>query len=134
MHIYETLVTIDESGAPQLQLAETLDISEDHRRYTFRLRKGVTFHNGKEMTSEDAKRSLERYARVSPEKVRLERVDRITTPDARTVVVELKSSMPSWLELIKSPASPLTIIPAEECDKGPNEISPVDTGPFELVD
>src|SRR3546814_11068938 len=108
MHIYETLVTIDESGAPQLQLAETLDISEDHRRYTFRLRKGVTFHNGKEMTSEDAKRSLERYARVSPEKVRLERVDRITTPAARPVVVELQPSMPIWLTLKKSPASPLT--------------------------
>src|SRR3546814_9256501 len=42
--------------------------------------------------------------------------------------------MPSWLELIKSPASPLTIIPAEECDKAPNEISPVATGPFEFVD
>src|SRR5690606_35800226 len=87
-----------------------------------------------EMTSDDVKRSLERYARVSPEKVRLEPVERIETPDAYTVVVTLKSSMPSWIELIKSPASPITIIPSEECDKGPNEITPIATGPFEFVD
>lgn len=134
MHIYETLVTIGENGAPQLQLAESLDISDDHRTYTFQLRKEVPFHNGKEMTSEDVKLSLERYHRVSPEKVRLDPVDRISTPDAHTVVVELKQSMPSWIELIKSPASPLTIIPAEECDKGPNEIASIATGPFEFVD
>ncbi len=134
MHIYETLITIDETGAPQLQLAEKLDVSDDHRVYTFALRKGVTFHNGKEMTSEDVKLSLERYARVSPEKVRLEPVESIATPDTYTVVVTLKTSMPSWIELIKSPASPLTIIPAEECDKGPNEIAPIATGPFEFVD
>lgn len=134
MHIYETLVTIDESGAPQLQLAEKLDVSDDHRTYTFSLRKGVTFHNGKEMTSEDVKRSLERYARVSPEKVRLEPVEKISAPDAYTTVVTLKQPMPSWIELIKSPASPMTIIPAEECDKGPNEIKPIATGPFTFVD
>lgn len=134
MHMYETLVTIDESGAPQLQLAEKLDVSSDHRTYTFRLRKDVSFHNGKEMTSKDAKSSFERYARVSPEKSRLGMVDRITTPDSRTMIVELKSSMPSWIELIKSPASPLTIIPSEECDKGPNEIKSIATGPFQFVD
>src|SRR6185312_12317607 len=128
MHMYETLVTIDEHSAPQLQLADKLDVSPDSRVYTFHLRKGVPFHNGKEMTAVDAQKSLERYARVSPEKVRLANVDRISTPDKHTLVVELKSSTPAWIELIKSPASPMTIIPAEECDKGPNKISQVATG------
>lgn len=134
MHICETLVTIDEHGSPQLQLAEDLEISDDSRVYTFRLRQGVPFHNGKEMTSADAKASLERFARVSPEKVRLATVDRITTPDPHVLVVELKSSMPSWIELIKSPASPMTIIPAEECDKEANEAAPISTGPYAFVD
>ncbi|MBS7707442.1 ABC transporter substrate-binding protein [Chelatococcus asaccharovorans] len=134
MHMCETLVTIDERGSAQLQLAEELAISPDFKTFTFRLRKDVPFHNGKKMTSEDAKRSLERYARVSPEKARLANVDRMTTPDASTLVVELKSSMPSWIELIKSPASPMTIIPAEECDKDANQVRPISTGPFSFVD
>lgn len=134
MHMCETLVTIDERGSPQLQLAEDLKVSEDSRVYTFRLRGGVPFHNGKEMTSADAKASLERYARVSPEKVRLANVDRITTPDSRTLVVELKKSMPSWIELIKSPASPMTIIPLEECGKEANNVDPISTGPYRFVE
>lgn len=134
MHMCETLVTIDERGSPQLQLAEKLDVSPDWRTFTFVLRKGVPFHNGKEMTAEDAKHSLERYARVSPERSRLANVDRMTTPDRHTLVVELKSSTPSWIELIKSPASPMTIIPSEECDKDANQVSPISTGPFTFVD
>jgi peptide/nickel transport system substrate-binding protein len=134
MHMCETLVTIDERGSPQLQLAEKLDVSPDWRSFTFALRKGVPFHNGKEMTAEDAKRSLERYAKVSPERSRLANVDRIVTPDKHTLVVELKSATPSWIELIKSPASPMTIIPAEECDKEANKAAPISTGPFSFVD
>jgi peptide/nickel transport system substrate-binding protein len=134
MHMCETLVTIDERGSPQLQLAETLEVDPDWRVFTFVLRQGVPFHNGKEMTSEDAKRSLERYARVSPERSRLANVDRMSTPDQHTLVVELKSSMPSWIELIKSPASPMTIIPSEECDNDANQVLPVSTGPFTFVD
>lgn len=134
MHVCETLVTIDERGSPQLQLAEDLAISDDWRVFTFRLRKGVPFHNGKEMTAADAKASLERYARVSPEKGRLANVARMTTPGTHELVVELKSSMPSWIELIKSPASPMTIIPEELCGGEANQVNPVSTGPYRFVD
>ncbi len=134
MHVCETLVTIDERGSPQLQLARDLEISDDWRVFTFHLREGVPFHNGKEMTAEDAKASLERYARVSPEKGRLANVDRMTAPDRHVLVVELKSSTPSWLELIKSPASPMTIIPAEFADGEANQVDPISTGPYRFVD
>jgi peptide/nickel transport system substrate-binding protein len=63
MHMYETLVSIDEHSKPQLQLAEVLEVGDDFRRYRFTLRQGVPFHNGKEMTSNDVKASLERFAR-----------------------------------------------------------------------
>jgi peptide/nickel transport system substrate-binding protein len=58
----------------------------------------------------------------------------MSTPDKYTLVVELQAPMPSWIELIKSPASPMTIIPSEECDKEPNKVSPIGTGPFEFMD
>lgn len=134
MHMYETLVGIDERSKPQLQLAERMEVQDDFKTYRFTLRQGVPFHNGKEMTAADVKASLERFARISPEKSRLAAVASIATPDKHTVVVELKTSTPAWIELIKSPASPMTVIPAEECGKDANKAAQISTGPFQFGD
>ena len=64
MNIYETLYGFSEDIKPIPILAETLDISDDGLTYRFPLRKGVKFHNGKEMTADDVKASLERYRKV----------------------------------------------------------------------
>jgi peptide/nickel transport system substrate-binding protein len=64
MNTYETLVTRDENMKPLLQLAQSVEASPDSKVYTFKLRDGVHFHNGKLFTSADARASFERYARV----------------------------------------------------------------------
>src|SRR3954469_16828198 len=53
MNVFETLVTRGDDNRPILELADSLDESADHLTYTFRLRQGITFHNGKTLTSAD---------------------------------------------------------------------------------
>lgn len=60
-HIFEGLMAPNENSEPVPMLAESVDVSDDGGTYTFHLREGVLFHNGKEMTSEDVVASMERW-------------------------------------------------------------------------
>lgn len=57
-NIYDTLYAYDKDMNAVPQLAESCEISEDGTVYTFKLREGVKFHNGEEMTAEDVAWSL----------------------------------------------------------------------------
>src|SRR5689334_15219188 len=62
-NVYEGLVTYDpKTLQPMPSLAEKWDISADGLTYTFHLRSGVKFHNGRVLTAKDVKYSLERLA------------------------------------------------------------------------
>lgn len=58
--LYDTLVSYDAEGRLTPQLAERWALSDDGRRYTFSLRRGVLMHDGRELTADDVKRSMER--------------------------------------------------------------------------
>lgn len=132
--MYETLVAIDENTAVIPMLAEKVDVAEDGLTYKFSLRKGVKFHNGKEMTSADVKASLERFGQISPEKATLAAVASIDAADPYTVVIKMKQIDTSFLDRLASPASPTTIIPAEEAAKPVNRTNNISTGPYQLVE
>ncbi len=56
--VYSTLMALDPDANPYPELAESYEVSEDGLTYTFKLRPGVTFHNGDEFTAEDVKFTL----------------------------------------------------------------------------
>jgi oligopeptide transport system substrate-binding protein len=60
MQIFSGLVRLDANSKPAPDIAERWQRSEDGRTYTFFLRKGVKFHDGKEVTAHDFKYSWER--------------------------------------------------------------------------
>src|SRR6202042_1681333 len=51
--LYDLLVTLDNDANVQLQLASEVAPNADATVWTLRVRKGVTFHNGKELGAED---------------------------------------------------------------------------------
>ena len=58
--VYAGLVQYDKEMNIVPDMAESVEISDDHLTYTFKLRPGILFHNGQEMTSDDVKFTIER--------------------------------------------------------------------------
>ena len=58
--LYNRLTFIDKAGVTQMELAESFE-SKDAKTWTVKLRKGVTFHDGKELTADDVVFSLKRH-------------------------------------------------------------------------
>ena len=59
-NVYEGLVTIDQEGEVQPQLAESWEVNGDRTVYTFTLHDGVTFSDGSPFTADDVVSSIER--------------------------------------------------------------------------
>ena len=89
-HIYEGLVEMDEHYAWKPMLASKVEISPDAKTFTFTLRHGVKFSNGKEMTSADVLASFQRYQKISTNAAVLADADGFDAPDPYTFVVRLK--------------------------------------------
>ena len=134
MNIYETLVTRDENNTPIPELAESMQESPDGMTYTFRLRQGITFHNGKPMTSADVAASFERYNRIGLQRSTLDNVAGWETPDPHTFIIRMKQVQPTFIEALSSFSVPIVIIPSEHKDDERQQLRPVGTGPFRLLE
>lgn len=130
------------------RLASSLPkISEDGKTYTFPLRKGVTFHDGSKMTSEDVKFSLNRARWMNhPEGAGflLNDIKSIDTPDDYTVVIHLKQ--PDITFTSKLAYTVATIVPSDSYTSPDHELKDgkgaekyvneklIGTGPYEIAD
>jgi peptide/nickel transport system substrate-binding protein len=134
MNIFESLMTRDENFNPILELADSMTESPDHLTYTFKLRQGIHFHNGKEMTSADVVASFDRYAKIGLYRSSIENVDRWEAPDKGTFVIHLKKVQPTFLEILSSFSAPIVIVPSEDKDDPPMQLKSIGTGPWQLVE
>ncbi len=81
-NIYEGLLRYSAKLEPQPGLAESWTVSEDGKVYSFKLKKGVTWHDGKPFTSADVVFSIEFLKQTHPRgRSNLAQVDKIETPD-----------------------------------------------------
>jgi peptide/nickel transport system substrate-binding protein len=120
-------------------LAEKWTISKDGTVYTFSLRKGVKFHNkppvnGRELTADDVKYSLERFMAKSGFRERFEPIKSIEAVDKSTVRITLKEPYAPFLNHLANPSF-CAILPREAEEKFKDFNHPdavIGTGPFVL--
>jgi len=130
-------------------LAEDYTVSEDGTTYTFTLREGVRFHNGREMVADDVKYSLERtlnpetrspgqgfFLGISGAQAfvdgEAEEVTGVRAPDPRTVEITLDEPNASFLHLMAINFS--YVVPREEVEALGEDFgrNPVGTGAFKM--
>jgi peptide/nickel transport system substrate-binding protein len=135
--MYQGLMYEDPSGTPQPLLATGYTMSEDGKTYTFKIRDGVVFHDGKKMTAEDVKYSYD-YLRDknngSPGAGDLASVESIEAPDQQTVVFKLSqpnAALPMTLTNKYGAVIPKDYFAGADSRAKMNEAS-VGTGPFRL--
>ena len=122
-------------------LAEKWTVSKDGKTYTFNLRKGVKFHNkppvnGREVTADDVKYSLERFMAKSGFNTRFEPVSAIDVVDKHTVRITLKEPYAPFLNHLANPSF-CVILPREAEEKFKDFNHPdavIGTGPFVVSD
>ena len=132
-NVHNSIVTVDKDFNVIPMLAESFVSSDNGLVYTFKLRAGVKFHNGAEMTSEDVKYSFERCANPDTGAVNFEvfnAVESIETPDPLTVVVTLNAVNAPFLSRLAENGAGV-IMP-----KGSGDVqgeTPIGAGPFKFV-
>ncbi|WP_424929879.1 ABC transporter substrate-binding protein [Amaricoccus tamworthensis] len=130
-------------------LAESYEVSEDGMTFTFTLREGVKFHNGREMTAEDVKYSLDRVTNPVTQSPgagffgAIEGYDAMASGEAETLsgvsvidpqTVEIKLSRPDATFLHVMALNFASIVPQEAVDAADGDFGkmPVGTGAFKL--
>lgn len=135
--MYSRLTRLDTQMRPQPDLAESWEISPDGKTYTFHLRSGVKFHNGRDLTATDVKYTYERIidpATASIAKSFFDPIDTISASDPRTVVITLKAAYAPFL--VNTAATWAGIVAKEVVDANGGDLNKVDagSGPFVLTE
>ena len=103
--IYDTLFALDDKFQIKPQMVDTWSASEDRKTWTFTLREGLEWHDGKPVTADDCVASIRRWGARDPmgQKMMLFLED-IKATDARTFVITMKQPYGLVVESLAKPS------------------------------
>ncbi|MFH5801319.1 ABC transporter substrate-binding protein [Haladaptatus sp. CMAA 1911] len=129
-NITEPLIRLAPDYSLKPHLAKDWSTSEDNTKLEFTLQKGVTFHDGSEMTSKDVLATYERIANGEYLATGFfDFVDSMDNPDDQTFVVQLSEPFAPFLSRMST--GEMHIVPEEQAkQKKINE--PIGTGPYQF--
>jgi peptide/nickel transport system substrate-binding protein len=132
-NVFDTLVEPDANLEMRPALAESWTVSADQLEWTFRLRHGVTFHDGSPFTADDVVYS---YRRIIDEKLanadKFSAVTDVGAAGPDTVVIRVQHPTPNLLTNIGG-FKGMAIVSRKNVESGQIATHPVGTGPFAFV-
>lgn len=139
--VYDTIYEYQLDGTYKLDVAESVEVSDDNLAYTFKIRDGINFHDGQPMTAQDVAFSVNLY-KNNPDFIYLNaytaNFDTVEATDDSTVVITLLNAVPNmdyllsylyivpehvWADYAEAPAS----IEFENLEM-------IGTGPFKMLE
>lgn len=137
-HMFERLFTFDEQYNLIPELAEGYEVSSDGKTYTVRLRKGVLFHNGNELTAEDVIASLKRWMDNDPipKNYLIPELEALEATGPHAFEIRLKQPNGATIDFLASIAQGPVIYPKEVIEEaGKDQIKRfIGTGPYQFVE
>lgn len=134
--IYDTLISMDEHFVPKPQMADWT-ISPDGLTYTFKLRDGLLWHDGKPVTAADCVASLKRWAHYDVGgKLMMQYTASLAASDEHTIVLTLAKPFGYVLPLLAKPSSVAAFMMPERVANIPEGKMITDytgSGPYKFV-
>ncbi|MEE3662061.1 ABC transporter substrate-binding protein [Brenneria sp. g21c3] len=132
--VIEGLLSYDFDLKPIPQLATSWEISPDGKRYTFHLRQGVKWHDGKDFTAADVAFSLLAVKKYNSRgQGTFASVTAVKTPDPHTAVIELSQPAPYLISAFSANEAPIVphhLYEGTDIRSNPHNAAPIGTGPF----
>lgn len=135
--VYSSLFSYDDAGRLRPSLAEGYELQEDGKKYVVKLRSGVKWHDGQDLTADDVLftfRTIQDASYRSPLRANWQGVD-VSKDDDQTVVFSLKKAYFDFLENLTVGIVPKHIwdgIPPEKFSLADVNLNPIGSGPFRV--
>lgn len=123
-NIFEGLVKVEPDGNFAPAIASEYKISEDGMTYTFTLREGVKFHNGKEVTQEDVLYSIQKA--IDKSVSGYDQIKSFEINEAGQLVIQLKEKNVNFIPYLTQ-----AIVPK---DYEEHALKPIGTGPYKFTE